>query len=196
MIDRRELLQRAAMLLGGTVSSSAALGVLGGCAATPKAMAEPPPPPRFFTLEEARTVEAMAEQIMPRTDTLGAIDAGVPAFIDRMMADFYQDGERTSMREGLTRVATDSHGAHGHAFAALTAEQQVALMTAYDREAFDWVQAGSRGVPPFFRMMKELTTLGFFTSQAGAAQFLRYDPVPGKWRPDVPYAEIGHAWAT
>lgn len=196
MIDRRELLHRAAMMLGGAVSSSAALGVLGGCVAIPPSSAQTPAATRFLTPQEAPTVEVMCEQIIPRTDTPGAIDAGVPAFIDRMMADFYQDAERATLRAGLARVEADAQASHGKSFPALTSDQQVALMTVYDREQFDWGRAGSSGPVHFFRIVKELTTLGFFTSEAGATKFLRYDPVPGPWKPDVPYSEIGRAWAT
>jgi gluconate 2-dehydrogenase gamma chain len=43
--------------------------------------------------------------------------------------------------------------------------------------------------------MKELTTLGFFTSEAGASRFLKYAPIPGPYRGDIPYSEVGAAWA-
>ena len=194
MIDRRELLHRAAVMLGGAVSSSAALGVLSGCAATPEPAA--PAATRYFTPAEARIASVMADQIIPRTDTPGALDVGVPAFMDRMMADFYQDAERAALREGLARVESDAHARHGKTFAALTSDQQVELMTVYDREAYEWGRAGSRGTPHFFRFVKELTTLGYFTSEIGASKVLRYDPVAGQWRPDVPYSEIGRAWST
>jgi hypothetical protein len=50
---------------------------------------------------------------------------------------------------------------------------------------------------PFVLMMKELTLLGFFTSQVGATQVLQYEPVPGKFQPCVPVAKAGNGktWA-
>lgn len=195
MIDRRELLHRAAVMLGGAVSSSAVLGVLGGCAATPQT-AEPVPL-RFFTPPEAHIAEIMAGQIIPATDTPGAIETGVPAFIDRMMADFYQDTERATLRAGLARADADAQARHTKPFHSLTSSEQIALMTVYDREQFDWGRAGSSGPIHFFRIMKELTTLGFFTSEIGASKFLRYDPVPGPYRADLPYDKAtGRAWST
>ncbi|MDZ4760617.1 MAG: gluconate 2-dehydrogenase subunit 3 family protein [Alphaproteobacteria bacterium] len=197
MIDRRELIQRAAMLLGGAVSSSATLGVLSGCVSAPPAAAGAPP--RFFTASEAAAVEIISEQILPRTNTPGAIDVGVPAFIDRMMADFYQEGEQTILRAGLARVEADARAAHGTGFVALASEQQIAQMQVYDREAYERTQLPVATPPApahFFRMLKELTTLGFFTSETGASQFLRYVSVPGPLQSDVPYSSIGRAWAT
>jgi hypothetical protein len=50
---------------------------------------------------------------------------------------------------------------------------------------------------PFILMTKELTLLGFFTSQVGATQVLQYDPVPGAFHGCVPLAEAGNGktWA-
>ena len=50
------------------------------------------------------TVTAMADQILPKTDTPGALDVGVPAFIDRMLAGYYTDKERGIVRAGLVAV--------------------------------------------------------------------------------------------
>jgi hypothetical protein len=194
MIDRRELIQRAAMVLGGTLSSSAVAGVLAGCTATPApASGGGAQPAKFLTLTEAQTVAAVSEQIIPRTDTPGAIDAGVPAFIDRMMAGYYQEKERHILRAGLARIDRDAHQAHGMAFAALTPEQQIELMKVYDREAFE--QNGKGGDKHAFRMLKELTTLGYFTSEPGATKALKYVAVPGPYKGDIPFSDVGKAWA-
>lgn len=195
MIDRRELIQRTAAILGGALSSGTVLGVLGGCAATPRASAHGT---KFFTPGEAATVAVISEHIMPRTDTPGAIDVGVPAFIDRMMADFYQDKERNALRAGLSRVDPDAKAAHGATFVALTGDQQIELLKRYDREAYE--QAHHAGATPsasphFFRTLKELTTVGFFTSEAGASKFLKYEAVPGPYRGDIPYSQVGREWA-
>lgn len=201
MIDRRELLNRAAMLLGGALSSSAALGVLSGCVAIPDttATAAPTAPLRFLTAAEMQTVSAMSEQIIPRTDTPGATDLGVPAFIDRMMAEFYRQRPRDILRAGLARADLDSQAAHGKRFADVSAEQQVSLMRVYDREAFDQNRR-TLGVADadqhFFRIMKELTTLGVFTTEFGSTKLLRYESVPGPYRADVPLSEVGRTWAT
>jgi hypothetical protein len=196
MIDRRELIQRAAMALGGAISSSAVLGVLSGCAASPEP-AHGSHAAKFFTPGEAKTVAVISEQIIPRTDTPGAVDVGVPAFIDRMMADFYQDGERKAMRAGLARIDKDAEAAHGMIFVALTPEQQVELLKRYDREAYE--QAHARGAAGadrhVFGMLKELTTLGYFTSEPGATKALKYAAVPGPYKGDIPFSDVGKAWA-
>jgi hypothetical protein len=188
-MDRRELLHRASMLLGGAISASAASGILAGCVSTPGDGTMT----TFLTEEEKRTVTAMSDQIIPRTDTPGAVDAGVPAFFDKMLAGYYQEKERTIIRSGLRQVATDAAELRGKPFAELTSDEQVTLMKEYDREAYAPRPAGSD--PHFFRMMKELTVLGYCTSEPGATKLLKYAAVPGPYRGDVPVSEVGKAWA-
>lgn len=197
MIDRRELIQRVAAAMGGALSSGAVAGVLSGCVAMPEPNGKAPAAPRFFTAAEQATVTAMAEQIIPRTDTPGAIDLGVPAFIDRMVADFYLPRTQDVVRAGLARVDADALAAQGKRFVALTAEQQVGQMKIYDGEQYE---TGRRPAttpdPHFFRILKELTTLGFFTTEVGASKILRYDPTPGPYRGDIPLSQVGRTWAT
>jgi gluconate 2-dehydrogenase gamma chain len=189
MMDRRELLHRAALLLGGALSSGTVAGVLAGCVSTPEGDAGAK---TFLTADEMRVVTAMSEQIIPRTDTPGAIDAGVPAFIDKMLAGYYSDKERTIVRNGLREATTDAAELDGKAFADLSSERQVMLMKEYDREAY--TPRAGRSDPHFFRLVKELTIVGYCTSEAGATKLLKYAPIPGPYRGDIPYSEVGKAW--
>ncbi len=190
MIDRRELLHRASMLLGGAITASAASGILAGCVSTPVAdTADGAAKTGFLNAEETSIISAMAEQIIPRTDTPGAIDAGVPNFIDRMVSGYYQPKEKEIIRAGLRQAATDAMELRGKSFADLAPGDQVALMREYDREAYKPLPANSD--PHFFRMVKELTVLGYGTSKEGATKLMYYNQTPGPFRGDVPYSELG-----
>lgn len=191
MMDRRELLYRISMTLGGVITASAASGILAGCTTTPGEMTDPKG--GFLTPQETADVTAMADHILPRTDTPGALDVGVPAFIDKMLAGFYTDKERGIIRTGLATVAADAKAKHGMGFAALTPDQQVEMMKGYDRAAYTTPPAN--GDPHFFRFIKELTVTGFCTSEAGATKLMRYEQTPGPFRGDVPLKEIGKVWA-
>jgi len=193
MIDRREILTRAAMLMGGAISSGAVAAVLGGCTAMPQP--DGPVKTTFLNPAEMKTATAIADQIIPRTDTPGAIDVGVPAYMDKCLAGFYQDKERGIVRAGLMRADKDAMTAHGKTFSDLSSDDQVALMKVYDKEAYE--QNRKPGAAPhFFRVLKELTLTGFCTSQVGATKFLKYAASPGPFRGDIPYSEVGKAWAT
>lgn len=199
MIDRRELLKRVAYLMGGAISAPAMLGVLQGCSAK-KPTADWVP--GFFNATQAAIVSEVAEIIIPRTDTPGAKDLGVPAFIDTMLKDTYSNVDQERYVRGLEQFALRAQQTHGRTFIELDAAQQQQLV----REVHDAaIQAGRdneaddrRENRPFILMTKELTMLGFFTSEIGATQILQYTAVPGPYRGCLPLSQTGNGktWAT
>lgn len=183
MLNRRDAFRGLALTLG-----VACAGMAG-----PVAAALPPLTwkPMALTPEQARLVDVVAELIMPATDTPGARQAGVPQFIDRALAGYCDQKQGDLLRAGFARMDADAKAAHGLAFVALSAPQQTALLETYDKEA-----KAAWGHPHFFKSLKELVTVGYFTSEPGATLALRYDPVPGEYHGCVPLSEIGKAWAT
>ncbi len=177
---------------GFALALTAFAGVRPAFAAQSQAFAPLGWTPRALTSAQARALDALAEAIMPATDTPGAREAGVPAFVDRAVAGWSLPAQAALIRAGLDRVDADARTAHGAAFAALAAGQQSALLTRYDAE----LAKQPAGSPHFFGVLKELVTIGFFTSEPGATRALRYDPVPGAYRGCVPLKEIGRGWAT
>lgn len=199
MIDRRELLKRVAYLMGGAISAPAMLGLLQGCSAKKPGIGWTP---EFFNAAQAAIVAEIAEIIIPRTDTPGAKDLGVPAFIDTMLNATYSKTDQERYVRGLEQFTQKAEHMHGKAFMELNAEQQQLLV----REVHDAaIQAGRdnelddrRENRPFILMTKELTMLGFFTSEVGATQILQYTPVPGPFRGCLPLSQTGNGktWAT
>ncbi len=189
-IDRREALRRAALLLGGALSASTVAGVLAGCEArrTPNGAWAP----RALSSDQLELVATIAEHILPETDTPGARTVGVHRFIDAMLADSYPDEERRRFLAGLSDVDARAQRSCGRAFLRCATAEQRTLLEQLDRETF-----GATAPPevPFFRLMKELTLVGFYTSEAGATRELRHAPVPGRFEGCVPLDQIGRAWA-
>jgi hypothetical protein len=146
--------------------------------------------PKALTADQARTLTAAAETIIPATDTPGATALGVPQFVDRALGDWCEPGDAARLRAGLDQLDAEARAAHGAGFAALPAEQQTAMLSALDAEA------RATSGPHFFRQLKDLVTVGYFTSEVGATKVLRYDPVPGAYHGCVPLKDIGRAWAT
>lgn len=194
-MDRREALRRTALLMGGAISAPAIIGVLKGCTARPAIDWKPV----FFTEDQGILISQVAEIIIPKTDTPGAKDTGVPAFIDLMLKDVYEQIDSDRFLTGLTAFDEEAIKSYGDPFIELDPEQQVELVKKVHDEAIaiDNKEQGSDGYErPFILMIKELTLLGFFTSEVGATQVLQYDPVPGEYKGCVPLEEIGKAWAT
>lgn len=141
--------------------------------------------PKAVSADQARTLDAVAETIIPATTTPGARAAGVPQFVDRAIGTWCTPADAATLKAGLDQIDADAKAAGGASFAALAPAQQQALLARYDSDG-----------KSFWRQLKELVTAGYFTSEPGATIALRYDPVPGDYRGCVPLKEIGRGWAT
>ena len=195
MMNRREALKRAALFTGGILSSSAIAGVLQGCKAEPQINWQP----KFFTQEQAATLSDIAERIIPKTSTPGAKEAGVPEFIDLMLNDVYTDKEKKRFAAGVDEVEQASQQDYGDAFVDLEPAQQDELLKKFAAKAEQEAgqMEGEDSKTPFFPMVKELTMLGFFTSEVGCNDFLQYVAVPGRYDGCMPVSEAGgRAYAT
>lgn len=179
LLTRREAIRRAALLLGVAISPSLLAGALG---AAPAGMQLSVP---RLGAERLATLAAAADRILPRTDTPGARDAGVPAFVELMFAEYLTADERRRLADGLADLQKRATAAHGRAFAALAVAEQDALLKTLAAEAQDQ----ARG---FFQQLRELTVVGYFTSELVGKEVLHYDPVPGRWEADVPLAQVGN----
>ena len=185
MLNRRDAFRGLALTMG-----MVSVGLAG-----PVAAALPPLgwTPSALDAEQARALDAVAELIIPKTDTPGAREARVPQFVDRTIATYCEPAQADLLKAGLTQMDADARAAHGVVFAALKPDQQAALLTRYDQEA---AAARKQWKPRhFFSVLKEFVTIGYFTSEPGATLALRYDPVPGEYHACVPLTEIGRAWA-
>ncbi len=189
MIHRREALRRAACLLGAAISAPTIDGVLAGCLAFQERKE-----PRTLSSAQHEMVLSIAEHILPETDTPGARAARVDEFIDAMLTDFYPPARRDRFVAGLASVDARAERVSGRRFVELPPPQQLELMTALNREAFQ-PSDGSRGeADSFFRTFKELVVVGYYTSEVGATKELRANPI-GPWRADIPYADVGRSWS-
>jgi hypothetical protein len=188
------------MLMGGAISAPAVLGVLNGCSPKPEASWHP----QFLSSAEGAVVEDVAELIVPRTDTPGARDVGVPAFIDTILKDAYPAEDQARFVSGLKEFDAEAQRAHGKPFLGLPQAQRLAFLQKVHDAAAAAEKAQADDIPaserkrPFVLMMKELTMLGFFVSQPGATQVLQYEPVPGRFQACIPLAQAGNGrqWAT
>jgi glucoside 3-dehydrogenase (cytochrome c) hitch-hiker subunit len=141
---------------------------------------------RAFGPHQSDTVATIAELIIPKTDTPGARDAGVPAFIDVMFADWADDDQRKVFTAGLANVDERSRALYGKDFIACTEGQQVQVLTDLDAELARLRDTKSDTSKNFFGAMKWLTLMGYYTSEVGATSELHYRVVPGRYEPCYP----------
>ena len=183
--QRRALLKRVAWMLGGAISAPAALAILQGCSAkeTPAGAATSW---KFLTAEEGSIVSAIADTLIPKTDTSGALDAGVPAFIDGVLQAVYPKDAQDRFKAGAAEFATAAKAAKGKAFADLAAGEREEYLKASLEEAL----AGERDPKPFVLMARELTLLGFFSSKVGIEENMEYVAVPTVYHGCVPLSQM------
>jgi gluconate 2-dehydrogenase gamma chain len=194
LMDRREALRKTALLMGAAVSASAMAGILNGCKSAPDLNYKPV----FFTEEQARLVSELAGIILPKTDTPGAKEVGVPSFIDKILKECYKKEDQERYLTGLTAFDEEAKKTYGDSFIYCKPEDQLALVKKTNEEVVKEKKANYGVKPPFFYMTKELTMLGFFTSEVGATQVLQYEAVPGAYKGCIPLKEAGNGktWAT
>ena len=200
-MNRREAIQKAALTLGYAISASAALGVLHGCKAKPELVYKPD----FFTDDQALTISELSEIILPKTATPGAKEAGVPGFIDSLLKEVYSKEKQAKFLNDLSAFEAEAKKNYGDNFGSCKKEDQLAFVKKKHDEALrdvgtagveGWWNAGEGKEVPFIITVKELTILGFFTSEPGATQVLQYNQVPGPFQGCVPLEKVGKAWAT
>lgn len=193
-IDRREALKKTAMMMGGALSAPAIFGVLNGCTPAP----EPNWQPTFFTPEQAETVMEIVDIIIPQTDTPGAKEIGIPKFVEEMVTTVYPVKDKSEFVRDLIAFDEACDERMGKKFVRLDANKKLSFLMQLNREMqIDFREGKIFGEKLFFWKIKELTLLGYFTSEVGATKVLQHKLVPGQYKGCVSLAEAGgKTWAT
>jgi hypothetical protein len=202
LINRREAIRHVSTLLGGV----AFVGGSDLLAALEKPGSQVQASPGDFTAQDIAFLDEIAETILPATKTPGAKAAKTGAFMARMVTDCYSPAQQKVFREGMRKVDDAGKKANNVAFMAATPAQRLAVLKALDEEqkrvmdARDLAAAGvsasyTKEPAHYFRMMKELALLGYFTSEIGCTKALRYVEAPGRFDPCNPYSPGESAWA-
>lgn len=180
-ISRREAIRRAALLAGVVVSSEWLTAV---------DQARAPARGSHLTPAQSAIAVAVADRIIPRTDTPGAADVGVLAFIDLLYGEFMTPAERQMLTDGLNEVEAAGKAAHGGPFSTLAADRQDAVLRTIARAEEGRAQG-------FFRLIRSATVVGYFTSEQVGRNVLHFDPVPGRYEGCIPIDQVGRRnWTT
>jgi hypothetical protein len=130
--------------------------------------------PQFFNSQEFLNIEILTEMIIPRDDKPGAKDARVADFIDFLVfsAAEFEPAMQTEWKDGLTLLERLSQKEFGDTFAKISDEQRTRLITEMSLPESD-PNAKHEGFA-FFRLAKEATVEGFYTSRVGLMEALEY----------------------
>jgi len=208
-LTRREALQIVAALLGGAALSGGermlAFSFDDGATAVAAEQGT-----SLFAAADVAMLDEIAETILPETSTPGAKAAKTGAFMALMVTEVYDAPQQQVFRAGLRQVDEACRKAHGVAFLQATPAQRLSVVEALDREqkaAMDArTPARTKRAPAapaapdepahYFRMMKELALLGYFTSEIGYTKAMRYRESPGRFDPCAPHTPGDKSWAS
>lgn len=198
-MNRRDAIKKAAIMMGGSFLMPDIL----------KAWTHPAIENVNFRLTAAQDalIAEIAETIIPTTNTPGAKAAGVPNFIKKMLADCCREKYTAYFMKELDSVEADTKAKFSKSFVDASVEQRTEILKIYEKKAKEetakfrqeqasWGDSTLMSERPFFATMKDLTVTGYFTSEIGCTQALRYEAVPGKYIGDYPYKKGDKAWAT
>lgn len=188
MMERRGMLARMAWLVGAASATAISGPALAKAAARPRPYLDAP----AFAL-----LSAIADTIVPRTETPGAVDAHVPAKFDAMMADWASGSRRYELSQTLARIDALGREKAGKGFAELPPEQRKALLVDHDIASLKSVpdtrklsgmlamMAGPSVADPGYAKLKELIVLLYYYSEEALTTELTYEHAPGGWTPSV-----------
>ncbi|MCL6217027.1 gluconate 2-dehydrogenase subunit 3 family protein [Zunongwangia pacifica] len=191
-MKRREALKNVALLLGGTVIGGSAF--VAGCQSDRKK--ESQSDKSLFSEKDIEFMNEIGEVIIPTTDTPGAKAAEVGSFMAIMVTDCYDEEQRKTFVNGLNKMKNNFSAEYGHFFEEAKLDERTDYLNTLELEVETYYRQKKTEDPEhFYRMLKELTLLGYFTSEVGATQALNYIQTPGSYKACIPYEEGEKAWA-
>lgn len=156
----------------------------------------------FFSDEQFHLVEQITDVLLPTTSTPGALEAQVPYFVDLVVKNCMSHDDQQLIAKGLQQM---SHR-HGEKFLSLSPKEKAQAIKKIDEDAFK-EQATDNAAGPvtggpspyaysaWFRIIKKLSVIGYFTSKEGMTKALNYVKVPGEYKACIPYKKGDKALA-
>lgn len=185
-MKRRDILKTSALFLGYAVTGGAAVAVLNGC----KADTSDGWKPAVMSEGQVAFLAEVVETIIPTTDTPGAKAAMVHRYIDEAIANNWEEDEKEAFLADLPSIDALAQNLKGSSFVKLDEAGKNEVMTALVRD-----YKKSEDDKHLFKILKDLTVTGYFTSEIGATQALVYDPVPGPYKGCIPVSNVGGTYS-
>jgi len=132
----------------------------------------------FFSDDEFHLIEGITDALLPATSTPGALDAKVPFFLDLVIKNCLTKEDQQLIKKGLQQMNEQEK------FSSLSSTEKLNAIKKVDEAAFK-DDAGST----WFRIVKKLSLIGYFTSQEGMTKALNYVKVPGDYKGCIPYKQ-------
>ncbi|MDT0553578.1 gluconate 2-dehydrogenase subunit 3 family protein [Urechidicola vernalis] len=208
-MDRRAALKNMSLTLGYAVATPTILSVLQSCTSDAATWT-----PVFFTKTEGYIITQLADIILPKTDTAGALDVFVPEFMDKMFDEILGDNEKVAMKEGASTFATEFNSVFGKDASEGTKGEYETILATYfdisddkqkevfrvlreDKSKLSGTKLNTYLIYSFLTQTRRFTLYGYYTSEHVGENILNYDPIPGRYDACIPLEEAGNgnAWS-
>ncbi|MEM1324966.1 MAG: gluconate 2-dehydrogenase subunit 3 family protein [Bacteroidota bacterium] len=148
----------------------------------------------FFEPGQVELINEIGEVILPETpESGGAKAARVAHYLDFFAVKGLTPAHKEILRRGLPELEEYTQFMYGASFFQLDADTKHNLLAQLDGESKQLTTDPM--FPHYFKLLKELIVFAYFTSEVGATEALRYEPIPGKFEGDYPYVKGEGAWA-
>lgn len=211
-MNRREILRYTAYATGFAISAPLASVLLTGCKADAEMLA-PTFKPSFFSEAEYEYIVKIADTMLPKTDTPGAVEVGVPQMIDKVVGEVYGKEDQEKTRKGMQALMQQMDADNPGGFSKMDADKALAYLQAQDL-AFktgkveitmsgedipqeEIVESDEASVKSAYFSLKSAIIGMYMQTEEVATTMLAYDPVPGVYIPCGDLQELtgGKAWA-
>lgn len=189
-MKRRDILKQSALFAGAALSAGTVAALVSGCQPDVTVVAKEAAN-TGLSQDQLTLVAEIAERIIPKTDTPGAKDAKVHDFINSAIKNTFTTEEASQFKQGLSIFNSMSEEKYTKKFESLSGEEKDQILT----ELVTDFKSKDNSEPHIWPAIKGLVITGFFTSEIGAKESLKYDPIPGEWIGCIDYDEVGGLWA-
>jgi hypothetical protein len=174
-MDRRKFLVNLSALLGCSIASIDVLAINSVLSLKEGIKAK-------LSIQHEKVISIIADIIIPETDTPAASQVGTVLFIDYYLHEFLNDEKRITFLNGLEAVTQSIS-----AFLSLPHQKQVEIVQQLDNQLYSPTENSA------YKKLKELVVIGYYTSEIGATQVLKFDPVPGPYK-EMKLKDVGGVW--
>jgi hypothetical protein len=186
-MNRRDAIKSVALMMGGAMVGANA--ILSGCAPEDQIVG------LEFSPKDIAFLDEIGEAIIPTTDTPGAKATKIGEFMQMMVKDTYNTEQQNNFVEGINFIRKDYKASKGMDFMDASVEDRTSYLNELQKNGKATTDSDPGRVSMILGMLKDLTVLGYFTSEIGATQQLRYFEVPGKYDPCIDYKPGERAYA-
>lgn len=182
-MNRRDAIKSFVLVMGGTMVGANA--ILTGCKPEVQIVG------LNFSPDDIAFLDEIGEAIIPTTDTPGAKATKIGEFMVMMVKDTYNAEQQETFTSGLNFIRKDFKTSRGKDYMEASLEERTAYLNDLKAKSSNPEDKDAAVI----KMLQDLTVLGYFTSEIGATQQLRYYEVPGRFDPCIDYKPGDRAYA-